>query len=72
MSKKKKDYIDFDADLARLEEMANGKFKNEEEAKTFCMGMVLTGLYYWMKEELDEEEETILTDTLASIMYVQL
>lgn len=69
---KKKDYINFDADLVRLEEVANVKFKNEGEAKTFCMGMVLTGLYYWFKEKLDEDEETILTDTLASIMYVQL
>lgn len=62
--------FELSADPERLAELANKPFKSTEEAKTFFQGMVYTGIAMWMKEDRTKEEEDILTDTLAAIMYV--
>lgn len=69
MAKKEKTF-DLSADPIRLQELANCRFKSTLEAETFFKGMVVTGIAMWMKEDRTEEEETILTDTLAALMYV--
>lgn len=72
MAKDEKTF-ELNADPSRLMEVANCSFKSREEMENFFKGMVFTGIAMWMKPEpLTEEEETILTDTLAAIMYVQI
>lgn len=72
MAKKEKSF-ELSADPVRLQELANYCFKSTLEAETFFKGMVVTGIAMWMKDDpRTEEEESILIDTLAAIMYVQV
>jgi hypothetical protein len=68
---KKTKTFELSADPVRLQELANHKFVSTLEAELFFKGMVATGIAMWMvPDPRTEEEEIILTDTLAALMYV--
>ena len=70
--KKKNNEITLSADRQKLEEIANHVFETDEEAAYFFKSLSITAILGYEMSNLTKEDTTILTDTLAALMYVQI
>ena len=57
-------------DRERLKDLLNYDQMNETEAAQFIESILVTALSIWFKEDRTSQEERILTDALAGLMYV--
>lgn len=57
-------------DRERLKELLSYDSITDTEAAQFVESIMVTALSIWFKDDRDELEERILTDSLAGLMYV--